>query len=75
MKAVSVKSNSSTVNTQPFEESTKDDTAWYPAAGTSIENAVDEPNQQGLSFKPKNGAATQQVLSLTVAVTVITVFC
>ncbi|KAK9751694.1 hypothetical protein QE152_g4778 [Popillia japonica] len=28
---------------------------WYPAAGSQVENEVDEPNQQGL-IKPKNNA-------------------
>lgn len=57
--------------------SQKDDTAWYPAAGASNLNEVDEPNQQGLA-KPKNNAAGmpgKQMFSLTIVATVLTKFC
>lgn len=61
--------SASTFNTQ------QDNTAWYPAAGTSNVNEVDEPNQQGLA-KPKNSATTpKHYLSMTIIAMVFITFC
>ncbi|KAI4454403.1 hypothetical protein MML48_9g00004700 [Holotrichia oblita] len=41
---------------------------WYPAAGSQVENEVDEPNQQGL-IKPKNNAGRAVTCTVSIILT------